>query len=334
MKYIFVIAEIVDGLIQPVTLELTAAAIKILELEKTGKIRMIVLSDDPLPFAKKIAKQTGMDVTGLKIIDFKGYDSDVYKKSLFKLIKTMQPSHILAAHTSQGRDFTPGLAIKLNAASIAGINGIRLNEKGLLYSRPVLDNTKNMIVRPAPDIPLILTVLPGVFKLNMPDKIKKGRVDIFEVTADFEDHRKKRFQHKQVIRKICKNKALQEAKIIVSVGQGIGKKENLGTIFQFAQYFSSSAVGASRPLVDMGWMGHEHQVGITGVTILPKLYIACGISGSSQHLAGIKDAEFIVSINNNPDAPIFRHSDLCIVEDIFEFIQVFLEQAKTEVLVL
>ena len=108
------------------------------------------------------------------------------------------------------------------------------------------------------------------------------------------------------------------------------KKENLETIFQFAQCFSSSAVGASRPLVDMGWIRYEHQVGITGTTVMPKLYIACGISGSSQHLAGMKEAQFVVSINNNPDAPIFRHSDLCIVEDIHEFIQIFLKcQADT-----
>ena len=86
-------------------------------------------------------------------------------------------------------------------------------------------------------------------------------------------------------------------------------------------------MGVSRPLVDMGWIGYEHQVGITGAMVAPKLYIACGISGSSQHLAGMKDAELVISINKNPAAPLFRHSDLCITEDVLEFIQAFLKKA-------
>ncbi len=250
----------------------------------------------------------------------------------------MEPSHILAAHTSQGRDFAPGLAIKLKAASIPGVNEIRLDNKGLLYSRSVLGNTKNMIVRPVPGMPVVLTLIPGVFKSGNFDNPKTGQVEIHE--SSFEPGFKpgfksghdttRRIRHQKIVKKSCENQALKEAKIIVSAGRGIGEKENLETIYQFAQCFSSSAVGASRPLVDMGWIRYEHQVGITGTRVMPKLYIACGISGSSQHLAGMKDAQFVVSINNNPDAPIFRHSDLCIVEDILEFIQAFVKcQADT-----
>ncbi|MEN8210430.1 MAG: electron transfer flavoprotein subunit alpha/FixB family protein [Thermodesulfobacteriota bacterium] len=325
MKHILVIAEIFAGMIRPVTWELIAAARRIKTLETSGLIKIITLSDDPLPLADKIAEQTGMDVIGLKIPGCKSYDSDVYKKSLSWLIKNIELSHILAAHTSQGRDYAPGLAIRLKAASIPGVNKIKSDDKGLIYSRSVLSNNQNMILRPVSGIPVVLTIMPGIFKFDAPGNRKKGQVDIFDTPFDFESDSQGRICHKQIIKKTCENQALKKADIIVSAGRGIGEKENLEKAFQFAKCFSSSAVGASRPLVDTGWIGYEHQVGITGAVVAPKLYIACGISGSSQHLAGMKDAQFVISINSNPHAPIFRHSDLCIVEDVLEFIEAFLE---------
>jgi electron transfer flavoprotein alpha subunit len=131
----------------------------------------------------------------------------------------------------------------------------------------------------------------------------------------------------KAIKKSCENQALKGAKVIVAAGRGMKEKENLEFVFKFAKYFSSSAVGASRPLVDMGWIGYEHQVGVTGAVVAPELYIACGISGSSQHIAGMKDAGLVVSINKNPAAPLFFHSDLCIIEDALEFIPAFLKKA-------
>ncbi len=330
MKQILVLAEMLDGLIQPVTWEITAAAAKIKKLKESDQIKIIIPSDDPLPLAKEVAKQTGMDVIALKNSDLKNYDSDVYKQCLFKLIKTIEPSHILTAHTSQGQDFAPGLAIRLNAASIACVNGIKRDDKGLLYSRSVLGNTKNMIVRSAKGIPVVLTLMPGVFQPDNLDNKKKGQVEVHEIAFGPGSNNTRRIKHEKILKTPCENQTLKGARIIVSAGRGVGKKENLDAIFKFAQCFSSSAVGASRPLVDMGWIGYEHQVGITGTAVSPKLYIACGISGSSQHLAGMKDAKLVVSINNNPDAPIFRHSDLCIVEDIDSFLHAFLKVVQTK----
>ncbi|MDA3915796.1 MAG: electron transfer flavoprotein subunit alpha/FixB family protein [Deltaproteobacteria bacterium] len=325
MKHILVIAEIFEEMIRPVTWELVAAARRIMDLENSGLIKIITLSDDPLSLADKIAEQTGVDVIGLKIPGCMGYDSDVYKQALSWLIKNMEPSHILTAHTSQGRDFAPGLAIRLKAASISGVNKIKSDHKGLIYSRSVLSNNQNMILRPVPGIPVVLTIMPGIFKFDAHENIKKGQMDIFEAPFDFGSDSSGSICHKRIIKKACENKVLKQADIIVSAGRGIGEKENLEKIFQFAKCFSFSAVGASRPLVDTGWIGYEHQVGITGAVVTPKLYIACGISGSSQHLAGMKDTQFVVSINSNPHAPIFRHSDFCIVEDAVEFIQAFLK---------
>jgi electron transfer flavoprotein alpha subunit len=331
MKPILVIAEIFDGHIRQVTWELAAAAWKI-AIDQTQKricpaIHIIVPAEDPVPLSEKISTQTGMDVIGLQIPELKVYTSDVYIYCLGQLIRKINPSHILAAHTSQGRDFTPGLAIDLNAASISGVTDIRFDEDGLIYSRPVFDNTQNMIIRPATDRPVVLTLMPGVFKPDSRAPGKPGRLDIHKILFRPESYDKGRIQHQKILKRPCENQALKEAKVIVAAGRGVGEKQNLESVFNFAKCFPFSAVGASRPLVDMGWIGYEHQVGITGAMVAPKLYIACGISGSSQHLAGMKDAELVISINKNPAAPIFRHSDLCITEDVLEFIQAFLTKA-------
>ncbi len=405
MKQIIVIAEIFQGLIRPVTWELAGTALRIAELEADSKylvndrgkgqndkkknirrqkksgniqlqkelksrIRIIVPGEDPLPVAEKIAEHTSMDVICLKIKGLETYDCDAYKTCLFRVISEMDVvSHVLIAHTSQGRDFGFGLGVKLNAASISGVNSIFSDDDGLVYSRAVYGNEKNMMIRPAPDIPVVLTIMPGMFRDNIMNNLnnrtmEKGKITVCEIpfngsyplkktkpvsdtgvdtdSAEVENIHVKgklcqkstaypcqfasRIIHGQILRKACGNKALKGAKIIVSAGRGIGEKDGLKEIFEFAECFSSSAVGASRPLVDMGWIGYDHQVGITGAEVSPRLYIACGISGSSQHIAGMKGSEIVVSINKNPDAPIFRHSDICIIADVHEFIKEFLKQ--------
>lgn len=337
MKQILIIAEIFKGQIRQVTWEVVAAAREIIEISCSQKqspsgiqipvIYIIVPSDNPNPLAEEISKQTGLDVIGVQIPELKTYISEIYIACLGQLIRKMNPSHILAAHTSQGRDFAPGLSLELEAASIPGVNGIRSDENGLIYSRPVFDNTKNMLVCPDPDKPVVLTIMPGVFKPDIQRVEKPGRVNIRKIPFDSASGDKERIQHRQILKRPCENQALKGAKIIVAAGRGVGEKENLELISRFANCFSSSALGASRPLVDMGWIGYGHQVGITGATVAPELYIACGISGSSQHIAGMKGAEFVISINKNPNAPIFRHSDLCITEDVLEFIHAFLKKA-------
>ncbi len=330
MKQILVIAEIWGGQIRPVTWELVATARKIknspLLKQHVPAIHIIVPADNPVPLAEKITKQTGLDVIGLQILELKTYTSEIYIYCLEQLIKEMNPSHILTAHTSQGQDFAPGLALGLNAASIPGVNGIQFDEEGTIYSRPGFNNTRNLMIRPTSNRPVVLTLMPGSFKPDGGDEKKPGRVDIRKIPFVPTTYGKKRIQHRRTVKKTSENQALKKAKVIVAAGRGLKEKENLGSVFKLAQCFPAAAVGASRPLVDMGWLGHQHQVGITGATVAPKLYLACGISGSSQHLAGIKDAEFVISINKNPEAPIFRHSDLCITAEVVEFIETFLNK--------
>ncbi len=327
MNGIVVIAELFLNDIQPVTYELIEAALRIKKIKNRGQIKIIVPSENPLPLAEKLSEKcNAADIAALKINNLKCYDSEMYKPYLAEFIRSINPTHILVAHTSQGRDFAPGLALRLNASSIAGVNGIRADDKGFLYSKPVRGNTKNMIVRAAADLPAFLTVMPGVFTPENCNRPGRGEVTIHETVFHNTHHRKNRIQSDKIIKKNHEHKSIKEAKIIISAGKGVGNREKLDSVFKFASCFSSSFVGASRPLVDMGWIGHEHQIGITGTTVLPELYIACGISGSSQHLAGMKDSKFVISINSNPDAHIFNHSDICIVEDADQFITAFLKK--------
>ncbi len=357
MKQIFVIAEIFAGQIRPVTWELITAAHTITaslpSKQPTPAIHIMVPADNPVPLAEEIAKRTGINVIGLQIPELKVYTSEIYiscleqlmranpqisdsyqnvflsknKKTTCKaLIKTMNPSHIIIAHTAQGQDFAFGLALGLNAAAISGVNGIRSDVEGLIYSRPAFNNNKNMLIRPTPKRPVVLTLMPGIFKPETYKEKKTGQIDIRKVSFAPSDCQKERVQYLEIVKKTCDNRALKKTKVIISAGRGIKDKKNLKFVHKFAQCFSSATVGSSRPLVDMGWLGYQHQVGVTGATVAPKLYIACGISGSSQHLAGIKEAEFVISINKNPEAPIFRHSDICISADVVEFIETFLQK--------
>lgn len=335
MKEIFVIAEILTGQIRPVTYELIAAARKIetglIHSGNPAHIRVIIPAENPEPLAEKLAGETKIDIIGLKIAELKNYNSDLYIYCLGKLLNTLNPSHIIIAHTSQGRDFAPGLAVELEAAAISGVNGIRIDKNELIYSRPAFNNCKNMLLRQEAKLPLLLTLQPGIFKMDLAKATKIGTVAIQKIAFTPETYNKNRIRHQQTRKRPGENQALKKAKIIVAAGRGIKKKENLESIAKFAQCFAAAAVGVSRPLIDLQWIGYEHQVGITGATVTPELYIACGISGSSQHLAGMKNAGFIVAINKNPEAPIFRHADLCINADVIEFIETFLDKTtKTE----
>lgn len=336
MNPILVIAEILGNRIGPVTLELVSAARMIRDSypggssdkggdtrENNSRILIVVPHRRPVPLADQLAADTGLDTIALSLPDTRACRNEVVKEALVALMKKTAPSHVLAAHTALGREIAPGLAVRLGAASIAGVIGIRScspDGGAPVFTRPVMDNTRVQAVEPDPNLPAVLTLVPGAFPRFSGKAVSGGRV--LEETAAI-DLRKLRTVQKKHLKPVGSSQALKSARVVVAAGRGIGEKENLGAVSQFAGAFPSSALAASRPLVDMGWIGYERQVGVTGASVSPDLYIACGISGSSQHLAGIKDAKYVVSINKNPDAPICRHSDLCITADVMAFIREF-----------
>jgi len=336
MKPILIIAEVMEDCIRPVTWELIAAAKVIRELtkeliEKKGRaskndapvIQVIVPAQNPIPLAKKISSRTGMDVLALEMPNPAAYTSEAYKNWLTPLIRELAPSHILVGHTSQGRDFAPGLAVRLKASSISGVNKIGSDGDQLLYSRSILNNTRNMVLQVEEGFPVVLTLMPGIFSSQVRGVKDPGLIMVKEISPG--SGQPARMLHQKILKQESNNQALKQAQTIVAAGRGIGERSNLESVSRFTKTFSASALGASRPLVDMGWIGYDHQVGITGASVAPRLYIACGISGSSQHLAGMKESDWVISINKNPEAPICSHADLCITADVMDFIQAFME---------
>jgi electron transfer flavoprotein alpha subunit len=168
------------------------------------------------------------------------------------------------------------------------------------------------------------TVRPRVFKRGAPDKARQGQI----IKVDFDKERiTSRTKLLSFVEDVTENVKLDEADIIVSGGRGLGKPENFALLKELAGALGA-ALGSSRPPVDEGWIPYSHQVGQTGKTVCPKLYIACGISGSVQHLAGMQTSEVILAINDDPHAPIFEVATYGIVGDLFKVVPMLIEKLK------
>jgi electron transfer flavoprotein alpha subunit len=245
------------------------------------------------------------------------YNGELYLHHLESIVREMSPTLVLVSHTSQGMDYAPALAARLSAACITGVNGIRTDENGdVLYSRGICNGSFNTLIRPATAL-TVVTAQPGYFPAESWDGAS-GAVSVRTVTRE-----PSAIRCTGIEKNPSSSSELGNARIIVSAGRGIGTQENLDVIRRFAACFPGAAVGGSRPLIDMGWMEYRHQVGITGAVVSPAVYIACGISGSTQHIAGMNTSGYVVSINSDPNAAIFNVSDLCVVDDVIGFIEAF-----------
>ncbi len=252
---------------------------------------------------------------------------DAYAAQMAELICSHKPEIVLAGATSLGRAFIPKVAAILKTGLTADCTSldIDMERRLLLQTRPAFGGNLMATIICEQKRPQMATVRPRVFKKRTADPSRKGQiinVD-FNKAAVTSQTRLLRF-----IENIGKKIKIEDADIIVSGGRGLGKAENFKLIEGLAQVLGA-AVGSSRPPVDDGWIPYAHQVGQTGKTVRPKLYIACGISGSVQHMAGMGTSECIVAINNNPNAPIFEIATYGIVGDLFKVVPLLTEKIKT-----
>jgi electron transfer flavoprotein alpha subunit len=320
---ILVIAEPVDGKVTPFLFELVSAAQRIRALSSNTGMDIIVLVPGlaPLTLAQEVHDRTGVLTIAVR------WPCEVTPESLQQglshLVKEISPTFVILPQTTMGREVAPCLGARLNACILSGITDIQRHENRLIFYRLVMDNTRLLPLYPARDGLCILTLPPGTFTGGaMKCGVGRGAVVEMELPVSCLKPAIKRLS---MTGQSTGSREIQGAKIVVGAGRGIGQKENLEKIEAFTERFTGACMGASRPLVDMGWVPYGRQVGITGTTITPDLYIACGISGSSQHLAGMAGSKLVVSINKNPDAPICRHADLSIVADLITFIEAFME---------
>jgi len=316
---IIVIAEHFQGTISAVSYELISCALEIQRL-KPAPIKVIVLGDDIAGPSKAFAENTGLDVIGIQVPGLVTYNGEVYKTILGSLLPELQAAYICIAHTSEGLDFAPGLALRLNTACITGVERLFKAGERIGCTRAFFNGKIVADIRPNTES-VILTVPAGVFKVPAFSAPTAGNVDIRKTVCLPEQSRSLGIKGS-----LREESTLAEAEVIVSAGRGVQKKTNLDLIFKLAALFSRSAVAGSRLVCDAGWLEYKRQVGLTGATVSPKLYIAGGISGAAQHLAGMRNAGFVVAINIDPDAAIFNIADICVVEDLTAFIPVFIAE--------
>jgi len=266
--------------------------------------------------ANEIGQLTPVSVTAVVI-----GERLVSPSALKSVIIAYQPDIIIAAHSSAGIDFLPGLAAAIGAACITGVKKISEESGEIRYTRSIYNGKFDAVMKSEKEITAI-TILPGAFKRSQNTELLLNPENLIHIEKTDHDDR---IILKNVIRTAPSDFSFDDALMIVAAGRGIGKKEYLDKIRKFADMFQRSAVAGSRPLIDSGWLAYKHQVGITGKTVAPKIYIACGISGSTQHTAGMSGSEYIIAINTDPDAAIFNISDICIIEDVISFIDVVIE---------
>ncbi len=320
---IWVFAEQRYGNLKSVAAELTGKA-KELAADLDVQVTAVVLGSDIKHLSKELIAYGADEVLIMDTAWLRDFNDYVYGEVMIDLIKEYKPEIVLIGATSNGRSLAPHISSTLRTGLTADCTVLEIDkeERLLLQTRPAFGgNLMATIVCPN-NRPQMATVRPKVFKPIEPDYSRQGKVTLLTAPSPIERFVKK-------IRDIDNEDGLNlaDADIIVSVGRGIGSQKNIQLAQELADALGG-ALGASRPVVDSGWMPYSQQVGQTGKTVAPKIYIACGISGAIQHLAGLADIETIVAINNDPDAPIFKVANYAVVGDVKEILPLLTERIK------
>lgn len=273
------------------------------------KVALVIGSEGAVP-------SMGAKVYLADVAKYGEFNPDLHKKIALDVIAKENPDIIALVHTSYGWDLAPRIAAALKVAQVTEV--VNIVDGG--FEVGCLNGKMRRIVTPKTD-KKVITIQSGAFT---PQGAPSGSAEVFKVDLPVETSSYE-FLGYEVSEKTGVD--LSKAEIIVSVGRGLGKKDNLPIIEALAKALGAE-IGATRPVVDAGWLEQSRQVGITGQTVAPKLYIACGISGAVQHIAGMKKSDFIVAINKDKDAPIGEVADVLVVADILQFIPALTEKLQ------
>ena len=314
-----------DGTAKNVGIELLTPG-KMMAGKQGGALVAVVIGSG-VDEAVKAANEHGAD----KIIvvdgpEFKHYSTDAYAIALCTLVEKYGPTSMLIGATNNGRDLGPRVSCRLKTGLTADCTALDIDDEtgNVAWTRPAFGGNLMATILCPNHRPQIGTVRPGVFKKS--DAVE-GKAEIVKEDIHVAEDQI-RTQVIELIKEMeGENVDLEGAEIIVSGGRGVGGPEGFEPVKALADALGAT-VGASRAAVDAGWIAHSHQVGQTGKTVGPKLYIACGISGAIQHLAGMSGSDVIVAINKDPDAPIFDVADYGVVGNLFEVLPVLTEEIK------
>ena len=316
-RNVWVVSELLQGKIQPVTNELIGAARKLADTRKS-EVWAVVMGFDPGMRPESLFS-FGADVVLIaEDPGLSGFVDEMEADILAGWIRQYHPEIVLCGATTRGRALIPRVAVMTDCGLTADCTGLDIDpENGdLLQTRPAFGGNIMATIRCSNHRPQMASVRPRVMKAPDPDMRRTGRI-IREDASGMSSGRVKKVLEVFHDSETAVN--LADAQIIVSGGRGMKGKEGFDLLRQFAAKVGG-AVGASRAAVDAGWIAYAHQVGQTGQTVQTKVYIACGISGQIQHLVGMQSCDLIIAIDKDPDTPMMQIADIAIVGDLFEII--------------
>jgi len=316
---ILTFAEQRDGKLRRASLE-TLSEARRLAGALAASVTTVVIGPGSEALAAELTAQGADRIVVFDDPAFGSYASESYARALAQAISEAKPSAVLVPFTAMGKDLAPRVAAKIGAGLASDCVALEAKDGRLVGRRPMYAGKAYATVEWAGE-PQMATLRPNVFPLGPKDAARP--VDLVRGAADASARAKVTGVSATAQGKI----QLSEAQIIVSGGRGLKGPENFHLVESLAEALGA-AVGASRAVVDAGWVDHQLQVGQTGRTVSPSLYVACGISGAIQHLAGMSSSKYIVAINKDKDAPIFKVADYGIVGDLFELLPRLTEAAK------
>ena len=324
-KDIYVVVEQVDGVVQKVGIELIGIASK-LAADLGQEVVAVLLGKEVKGLAENLIHHGANKVICVEDPILEHYATEPYTKALNAIVEAKKPEIVLYGATSIGRDLAPRVSARVHTGLTADCTKLEIDPetKLLLMTRPAFGGNIMATIVCKEFRPQMATVRPGVMQALPTDTSRTGEVELFKVEFTDADMNIK-------IREVIKEKHakvdITEAKVLVSGGRGIGNAEYFDVLKELADELGG-LVTSSRANVDAGWIGRERQVGQTGKTVRPDLYMACGISGAIQHLGGMEDSEFIVAINKDAQAPIFDVADLGVVGDLHKIMPILIDKVR------
>jgi electron transfer flavoprotein alpha subunit len=321
---IWFVAEQRDGVLRKVSFEAARTARRLADEAGTSATGVLLGGPGIAAEAEKLGAFGADKVFAIEDEAVKDYLPMPYARAVADLVKEHQPAVLIVPSSINGKDLASRVAARLGVGFATDCTSLEFNdEKKLVATRPIYAGKAFAELIPAGD-PQMAGIRPNVFEAGEPDEGKTAAVETVALSVSPDEFRTKMTG----IEKDSSGKIeLTEADIIVSGGRGMKGPENYPILEEMAGLLGA-AVGASRSAVDAGWRPHTDQVGQTGKTVSPNLYIACGISGAIQHLAGMSSSKFIVAINKDPEAPIFQKADYGVVADLFDTVPVMTREIK------
>ncbi|MDU1322907.1 MAG: electron transfer flavoprotein subunit alpha/FixB family protein [Clostridium botulinum] len=324
-KGIWIFAEQREGKLQKVALELIGQG-KELSKKLGVELTAVLLGYDIDDIPRQLISYGADKVLYVNNPLLKNYNTDGYTKVIYDLIQERKPEILLVGATYIGRDLAPRISSRLGTGLTADCTGLDIdnNTRNLLMTRPAFGGNLMATIICDSNRPQMSTVRPGVFQKLEKDDNRDGSIENIKVNLKESDIK---IKIKEIVKLAKEIEDISEAKILVSGGRGLGSPEGFKLLRELADLMGG-AISGSRAVVDSGWIDKAYQVGQTGKTVRPNLYIACGISGAIQHLAGMQDSDYIIAINKDESAPIMQVADLSIVGDYKKILPSMIDEIK------